>query len=138
MSSAIDLESGQGAKDAQCAGTFCSRSHQSPHLEVLMGHEEGAGGSDSELPVREAVEAQPVVLQVETVDETSSSTSSGCCIPNGASRPYTLTRGRNNIVSKHNVNSTTGGQPAQAGQRLSQAEAQIRACFATIVETSMT
>jgi hypothetical protein len=103
---------------------------------VLIDHEEGVGGGDSELPAREA---QPVVLRVETLDEsheTSSSTS--CCIPSGVFRPFTSMRGRNNIVSKHNVNDTTGDQPTQAGQLPRQAEAQIRTCFLTIVEISMT
>jgi len=69
-----------------------------------MDYEEGVGGSNSALPVREA---QPVVSQAETLDE-------------------------NIDHSQRNV----GDQPTQTAQGSSQAEAQIRAYFLTIAETS--
>jgi hypothetical protein len=91
-----------------------------------MDVEEGVGGSDSALPVREA---QPVVSQTETLDKTSSSAC--CCIP---LRPFTSMRGGSNIdQSQRNVND----QSTQTGQGSSQAEAQIRAYFLTIAETSL-
>ena len=97
----------------------------SSRLEVLMNHDEGVGGSDSARPVRKA---QPVISQAETLDET----------PSGVFRPLTLMRGGNNIDhSQRNVNDTTGDQRTQAGQRPSQAEAEIRACFLKIAETSL-
>jgi hypothetical protein len=49
-----------------------------------MDHKEGVGGSDSALSVREV---QPVVSQVETLDETSCSTCG--CIPSRVFRPFT-------------------------------------------------
>jgi hypothetical protein len=86
-----------------------------------MDHEEGVGGCDSALPVREA---QSVVSQAETMDET----------PSGVFRPFTSTHGGSNIDrSQHNANDTTGDQ-----QHLSQADAQTCTCFLTIVEISMT
>jgi hypothetical protein len=96
-----------------------------------MDHEEGVGGSDSPLPVREA---QPVVSQAETLDETSSSAC--CCIPSGVFRPFTSMRGGSNIgLSQRNV--SVGDQSTQTGQGSSQAEAQIRVYFLTTVETSL-
>jgi hypothetical protein len=123
MSSAPDLESGQGAQAAPRAGAFCSLSHHCP--EVLMDHDEGVGGSDP---------AQPVVSQAETLDETP--TSACCCIPSGVFRPFTSMRGGGNNIdhSQHNVSN----QSTQTGQGSGQAEAQIRAYFLTIVEISMT
>jgi hypothetical protein len=95
-----------------------------------MDHEEGVGGSDSALPFREA---QPVVSQAETQDETSSSAC--CCIPSGVFRPFTSIRGGNNIDhAQRNVSD----QSTQAGQDSSQAEAQIRTYFLTIAKTSLT
>ena len=95
-----------------------------------MDHEKGVGGSDSALPVREA-EAQPVVSQAETLDETSSSAC--CCIPSGVFRPFTSMRSGSNIgQSERKVNDTAGDQPTQTGE----AEAQIRAYFLTIAEIS--
>jgi hypothetical protein len=95
-----------------------------------MYYEEGVGGSDPALPVREA---QLIVSQAETLDETSSSTC--CCIPSGVFRPFTSMRGGNNIDhSQRNVSD----QSTQIGQGLSQTEAQIRAYCLTIAETSLT
>jgi hypothetical protein len=94
-----------------------------------MDHEEGVGGSDSALSVREA---QPVVSQGETLDETSSSAC--CCIPSGVFRPFTSMRGGSNVEhSQRNVSD----QPTQTGQGSSQAEAQFRTYFLTIAETSL-
>jgi hypothetical protein len=70
-----------------------------------MDHEEGVGGRDSALPVREA---QSVVSQTETLNE-------------------------NIDRSKCNVSD----QSTQTAQGPSQAEAQIRAYFLTIAETSL-
>ena len=130
MRSVIDLESGQGAQAAPHTGVF--RSLFRPCLsaktqtEVLMVHDEAMGGSDSAFPVREA---EPVVSQVETLDDASSSPC--CCIPSGVFRPFTSMRGEGNIDhSQHSVNNTTGEKPTQAGQR-PQAEAQTCACFLT-------
>jgi len=93
-----------------------------------MDHEEGVGGSDSPLPVREA---QPVVLQAETVDETSSS---ACfCIPSRVFCPFTSTRGGNNIDHpQRNIID----QSIQTGHGSTQANAQIRAYFLTIAITA--
>jgi hypothetical protein len=89
-----------------------------------MDVEEGVGGSDSALPVREA---QPVFSQAETLDKTSSHAC--CCIP---LRPFTSMRGGSNIDhSRRNVSD----QSTQTGHGSSQAEAQIRAYFLTIAET---
>jgi hypothetical protein len=94
-----------------------------------MDHEEGVGGTDSTLPVREA---QLVVSQAETLDKTSSSAC--CCIPSGVFRPFTSMRGGSNVDhSRRNVSV----QSTQIGQGLSQAEAQIRAYFLMITETSL-
>jgi hypothetical protein len=91
-----------------------------------MDHEEGLGGSDLALPVRGA---QPILSQAETLDETSSSAC--CCIP---FRPFTSMRGGSNIDhSQRNVSD----QSTQTGHGSSQAEAQIRAYFLTIAETSL-
>jgi hypothetical protein len=91
-----------------------------------MDYEEGVGGSDAALPVREA---QPVVSQAETLDETSSTAC--CCIPNGVFRPFTsMRRGSNVDHSQRTVND----QSTQTGQGLSRAGAQIRAYFLTIAE----
>ena len=88
-----------------------------------MDHEEGVGGSDS---------AQPVVPQIETLEETSSACGS---ILSGVFRPFTSIRGGSNIEhSQHNVSD----QSTQTGQGSGQAEAQNRAYFLTIVEVSMT
>jgi hypothetical protein len=101
-----------------------SFSSQSSQPEVLMDHEEGVGGSDSSLSVREA---QLVVSQAETLDETSSSAC--CCIPSGVFGPFTWMRSGSNIDhSQRNVS----GQSTQTGQGSSRAEAQIRAYFLTI------
>jgi hypothetical protein len=89
-----------------------------------MDVEEGVGGSDSALPVREA---QPVLSQAETLDKTPSHDC--CCI---TLRPFTSMRGGSNIDhSRRNVSD----QSTQTGQGSSQAEAQIRAYFLTIAET---
>jgi hypothetical protein len=90
--------------------------------EVLTDHEEGVGGSDSALPVREA---QPVISQAGTLDET----------PTGAFRPFTSLRGGSSF--DHTTHDTTGDQPTQEGQRPGQAEAQIRAYFLMVPETSL-
>ena len=85
--------------------------------------------NDSALPVPEA---QPIVSQAETLDETSSSAC--CCIPSGAFHPFTSTRGGSNIDhSQRNV----GDQSTQTGQGPSQEEAQIRVYSLTIAETSL-
>ena len=100
--------------------------------ELLMDYEEGVEGSNSPLPVHEA---QPVVShsQAEALNEPSSST---CyCIPSRAFRPFTSICGGNIDHSQRNINDTTSDQPTQAGQRQSQAEAQIGAYFLTIAET---
>ena len=92
---------------------------------MLMDHEEGVGGSDS---------AQPVVPQIETLPDETSSSACGC-IPSGVFRPFTSMRGGSNIGhSQRNVSD----QSTQTGQGLGQAEAQNRAYFLTIVEVSMT
>ena len=120
MSSAIDLESGQGAEAAPLS---------SPP-EVSMDHKEWEGGSDSAQPVREV---QPVVSQAETLDETSCSACG--CIPSGVFRPFTSSRGgRNTDHSQRNA----ADQSTRTGQGSSQAGAQIRAYSFTIVEISMT
>lgn len=86
-----------------------------------MDHEEGAGNN----LVRWA---QPVVLQSEKLDETSSS--AFCCIPSGVFRPLTSMRGGSKLDNhQRNVDDTTGDQPTRAGQRPSQDEGQIRAYF---------
>ena len=60
------------------------------------------------------------------------------CIPSGVFRSSSPMRGRSNIGdSLPNVNGTAGDQPTQAGQRPTQAEAQIRAYFLAIAETSL-
>jgi len=59
-----------------CAACWChwlSFSSSSSRPEVLTDYEEGVGGSDSALSVREA---RPVVSQAETQDKTSFS---ACC-----------------------------------------------------------
>ena len=90
--------------------------------EALIDHEEGVGGSNSALPVHEA---QPVVPQIETLDETSSS-ACGCIPPSGVFRPFTSMRGGSKVDhSQRNVSD----QSAQTGQGSGQADAQIRACF---------
>jgi len=96
---------------------------------MLTDHEKGVEGSDS---------TPTVVSRAETLDETPSSTC--CCIPSGVFRPFTSMRGGSNVDhSQRNVNDTTGDQPkpTQAGQRPSQAGAQIRAYLFTIAETSL-
>ena len=101
-----------------------------------MDLEEGVKGSDSGLSIREAQDAQPVVLQTENLDETSSSAC--CCIPSGVFRPFTSMRGGSNIdYSQRNVNDATGDQSTQTGQGSSQEEAQIRTYFLLIGETSL-
>ena len=97
-----------------------------------MDHEERMGGRDSALPIHN-VQAQPVVAQIETLDEPSSSV---CCyIPSGVFRPFASMRGGNNIeLSLRNVSDTAGDQPTQAGQPPSQAESQTRAYLFTIVD----
>ena len=88
-----------------------------------MDHEEGVGGSDS---------AQPVVPQIETLDETSSACG---CIPSGVFRPFTSMRGGSNIErSQRDVSD----QSTQTGQGSGQTEAQIRAYFLVIVEIPIT
>jgi hypothetical protein len=129
MSSATDLESGQDAPGQAVprAGTFYSHSP----LGQKRYHEEGVGGSNPALPVHEA---QPVVPQIETLDETSSS-ACGCIPPSGVFRPFASMRGGSNVDhSQRNVSD----QSAQTGQGSGQADAQIRAYFLTIVEISMT
>ena len=69
-----------------------------------MGHEEGAGGSDSAPPV---LEAQPVVSQTETK----------------------IDRSQRNV---NDQSTQTGQGPGQAD-----ADAEIRAYFLTIAETSL-
>ena len=97
-----------------------------------MDREEGVRGNDLALPVPEE---QPVVKQVETMDETSSSAATCCCIPSGAFRPFPLMRGGSNINhSQRNVSDLS----TQTGQVSSPAEAQIRAYLLTIAETSLT
>ena len=97
--------------------------------EVLMDHDEGMGGSESALQVREA---QPVVSPAETEDETSSPAC--CCIPSGVFRPFVSMRGGINIDhSQRNVSH----QSIQTGQGLSLREAPIRAYFLAIAETSL-
>ena len=87
-----------------------------------MDHEEGVGGSDSALPVREA---QPVVsLEI--------SSPACCCIPGGVFR--SMHGGSNIDHSQRNVSD----QSTQTAQGSSQAEAQIRAYFLRIAETSLT
>ena len=113
MSSAIDLESGQGAEAAPLS---------SPP-EVSMDHKEWVGGSDSAQPVREV---QPVVSQAETLDETSCSACG--CIPSGTFR-------RMDDGNKRDIESSQRDISDQQGQGPSQSEAQIRAYFLTIVET---
>jgi hypothetical protein len=107
-----------------CAACWCvllSFSSLSSRPEVLMDYEEGVGGIDSSMSVREA---QPVVSQAETLDETSSSAC--CCIPSGVLRPFTSRRGGSNVEhAQRNVSD----QSTQTGQGSSQAEAQIRAYF---------
>ena len=108
-----------------CAACWCvllSFSSLSSRPKVLMDHEEEVGGSGSAPPV---CEAQLVVSQDETLDETSSSAC--CCIQSGVFRPFMSIRGGSN--NDHSQNDTTGDQPTQAGQLPSQAEAQIRAYF---------
>jgi hypothetical protein len=79
-----------------------------------MDHEEGVGGSDAALQVREA---QPVVSQAENLDETSTSM-----------------RGGSNVDhSQSNVND----QSTQTGQGSSLGEAPICAYFLTIAEISL-
>ena len=76
----------------------------SARSEELTDLEEGMGGGDSVLPVREA---QPVVSRAETLDETSSPAC--CCIPSGVFRPFTSMRDRSNIHhSQRNVGDETG------------------------------
>jgi hypothetical protein len=129
MSSATDLESGQSPQVAPRAGAFCSPSSLSYRPEALTDLEEGVGGNDSALPVHEE---QPVVSQAETLDETSSS--AYCSIPSGVSRPFTSMHGGSNI--DHSQRSASYPS-TQTGQGSSQAEAQIRAYFLTIPETSL-
>ncbi len=95
-------------------------------LEMLTDHDEGVGGSDSVLPVREA---QPFVSQVETLDSNEASSSACCCIPSGAFRPFTSMRGRNNIDHSQRNVSDQSTQTGQGGS--SQAKAQIRVYFFT-------
>ena len=133
MSSATDLESGQGAQAAPITGAFCSLSHHCSLQEVLMNHKEGVGGSDSALPIHEA---QPIVSQAENLDETSSSAC--CCIPSRVFRPFTSTRGGGNIDhSQRNVSDQSA--QTQTGQSSSRPppEAQTRTYFFTISETSL-
>jgi hypothetical protein len=94
-----------------------------------MDHEEGLGGSDPALPVHGA---QPIASRAETLDETSSS--GCCCIPSGVFRPFTSIRGGSNI---DHYQRNASDQPTQTGQGSGQAEAQIRAYFLTIAETSL-
>ncbi|KAI0281954.1 hypothetical protein BGY98DRAFT_155323 [Russula aff. rugulosa BPL654] len=109
MSSATDLESGQGARAA------------APHTEVA--------GNDSVLPVHEA---QPVVSQAETQDETSSPTC--CCIPSasGVSRPFTSVRSRSNIDHPQRNVSDQSTQTGQGSSRA--AETQIHPASEQIPE----
>jgi hypothetical protein len=93
----------------------------SARSEELTDLEEGVGGGDSVLP---AGEAQPVVSQAETLDETPSS-----AIPSGEFRPFASISGGSNIDhSQPNLSD----QSIQTGQDSSQAEAQIRAYFLMI------
>jgi hypothetical protein len=93
-----------------------------------MDNEEGVGGSD---PALSALEAQPVDSQ-SGIDESSSSAC--CCIPSRVFRPFTSMRDGSNIDhSQRNVSN----QSTQTEQSVGQAEAQIRAYFLTISETSL-
>jgi hypothetical protein len=97
--------------------------------EMLIDHDKGVGGSDLVPPVREA---QPVVSHVETLGSDETSSSACCCIPSGVFR--TTTTMRNIGPSRRNV-SDRSTQTGQGGS--SQAEAQIRAYFSAIAETSL-
>ena len=85
-----------------------------------MDHEEGEGGSDSALPVHD-VQAQPVVAQIETLDEPSPSACNS--IPSGAFRPSASIHSGSNVEhSLPNLSDTSGDQ---AGQPQRQTESQI-------------
>jgi hypothetical protein len=156
MSSVIDLEAQQATQAAPRAGAFFPLSHH--HRSVTARNEEVEGAETREMvqmdnlgPLTSNVassprsastgqdisdEAQPVVSHVEGV--TPIWPSSFCLIPRrlfcsvtgsgGSDAPeMNIDRGR----GRDNVGHTTS-------DRLTQAEAQIRACFLTIVESSMT
>ena len=108
---------------------FCPLSHFFSLPEVLMDHDEGAGGSDLALPVCDA-QSQPVVPQTETLDGPPSSACSS--IPSGVFPPAYTRSGSNIGRFSLDVSDTAGDQRTQAGQPPSQAEAQIRAYLFTI------
>ncbi len=92
------------------------------------------------LPVPTGQEEHPFVSQADAEAQEVSSTASCCCIPTGVFRPLTSTcSSRSNIdPPQRNVNDATSDQRTRAGQGPSQAEAQTRVYFPTVVEGSMT
>jgi hypothetical protein len=85
------------------------------------------------LPVSTDQEEHPVISQADPEAREVTSAASCCCIPTGVFRPFT-----NISHPQRNVNDATSDQPTRAGQGLSQAEAQTREYFPTIVENLMT
>src|SRR5258708_3035901 len=85
------------------------------------------------LPVPTDQEKHPVVSQADAEAREVTSTASCCCIPTGAFRLFT-----NIDHPQRNVNDATSDQPTRAGQGSTQAEAQTRVYFPTIVENLMT
>jgi hypothetical protein len=85
------------------------------------------------LPVPTDQEEHPAVSQADLEDREVTSAASCCCIPTGVFRPFT-----NIGHPQRNVNDATSDQPTRAGQGSSQAEAQTRVYFPTIVENLMT
>ena len=110
MSSVTDLESGQGPQGPH-AGALLSFLSLSPRPEVLIDHEEGAGGSDLALPVRGA-QPQPIVPHTETLDGPPSSACSS--IPSGVFPSASIRSGSNIGHSPRDVSDTAGDQPTQA------------------------
>ena len=91
------------------------------------------------LPVPTGQEEHLVVSQADTEAREVTSTASCCCIPTGVFWPVTSTCSRSNTDPlQRNVNDATIDQPTRAGQGSSQAEAQTRVYFPTVVENSMT
>ena len=92
----------------RCSLSFLSLS---PRPEVLIDHEEGAGGSDLALPVRGA-QPQPIVPHTETLDGPPSSACSS--IPSGVFPSASIRSGNNIGLSPRDVSDTAGDQPTQA------------------------
>ncbi len=89
------------------------------------------------LPVPTGQEEYPVVSQADAEAQEVTSTASCCRIPTGVFLPLTSTCSRSNIDPPQR-NDAISDQPTRAGQGPSQAEAQTRVYFPTVVEGSTT